>query len=123
MVQCSKDEPIIDNTNNNNNNKPPVAKGDMEIYVHLEKATGNLWGGALVNVYKSKEDRDSGNVYRFNYTASQVPMSAYFDTLDVQTWYVRASFFYQGKDYEGDAEVYVAKDTKTSRHITAIKKW
>ncbi len=119
MAQCGKDDPVDDN---NNNNTPPVSKGDLEVFVHLDKATGALWGGALVNVYKTSEDRDSGNVYRYNYTASQVPYSAYIDTLEVQKWYIRATFFYQGKDYLGDGEAFVPKDAKTSYHLTATPK-
>ncbi len=123
FFSCQKDDTPTDINNNQNNNNPPaVAKGDLEVYVHLDKPTGMLWGGALVNLYKTKEDRDSNKVYRFNYTSTSVPYSAYFDTLDVQVWYIKASFSYQGKDYEGLSEVQIAKDIKISHHMTATKK-
>ena len=119
IVSCKKD------TTNNNNNTVVTPKGNLQVFVHKDIASGVCFANAEVKLYVSDSARTAGidtltaNTDPVNPTA----VGAMFFNLPFRKagYFLKAHYVNQGDVYEGTGSVVVPTNTTRSFHITVIK--
>lgn len=120
VISCKKDD---NNNNNNNNNTTP--KGNLQVFVHKDLATGVCMGNVEVKLYVSDSARmvDDDTLTALTDDLNPTITGAMFFNLPFRSkgYYLKASFDYQGNPYVGTGNLVVPTNTTTSYHITATK--
>ena len=121
---CTQDNPVIEKTVW----LGPTDNGNLQIFVRY---FNTYFGAATVQIFKTKADRDAGNVFMETATTDHGsgPTGYYanFYNLPYARYYLKATYndtgtgdFYVGTEDAGNG-VWVPKGTTTSVHIMTSK--